>query len=81
MIPVNRILELRRRVSAFLLPTLPAGVAMASYLHGHGSLSGRSLGLIVVAAIAAGAYAAVRLLSGVPRELSPMGRLMRGYRA
>jgi hypothetical protein len=80
-----RILAARRRVAAFLLPTLPAAVAMASYAHGHGALSGAGLGMVVLLAIGAGAAAAVQLASrSVARratELAPLARVLRGYRA
>lgn len=84
MTHVARVLNLRRRVAAFLLPFLPAAVAGASYAHGHGALSGQGLGMIVLLAIAAGGVAALRLVERLGRpsaELSPLSRVLRGYRA
>lgn len=52
----------QRLTSAGLLLTLPAVTTAASYAHGHGSLSGAMLGLIVTLAIAAGAWGAGLLL-------------------
>jgi len=75
-----------RRAAAVLLPALPAAVAMASYLHGHGGLSGPGLGVIVLLAIVAGAVAALSLLQR-PRsaastgEFAPVARLFNGYGA
>ena len=87
MTHASRILNLRRRAAAFLLPTLPAAVAMAAYLHGHGGLSGEGLGVIVLGAIGAGAIAALRLVSrvrlpqSVGGEMAPVVRLFTGYRS
>lgn len=81
----TRIVQARRRIAAFLLPTLPATVAMAAYAHGHGSLSGAGLGMVVLLAIGAGTAAALQLLNRAVRrpatELAPLARVFRGYRA
>jgi len=50
------------RKAAFLLPALPATVATAAFAHGHGALGSGLLSVIVVAAIAAGAWAGSQLL-------------------
>jgi hypothetical protein len=85
MTHASRILHLRRRVAAFLLPALPAAVAVASYAHGHGGLSGAALGMVVLLAIGAGAAAALRLVSRVgparSGEPAPLARLTAGYRS
>jgi hypothetical protein len=81
--PVTR---LERRAAALLLPALPAVVAMASYSHGHGGLSGPGLGVIVLLAIFAGAAAALGLIR-TPRaplarsEVAPLARMFNGYGA
>ena len=78
----SRVSRIRRHTAAFLLPALPAVVAMASYAHGHGSLPGAGLGMIVLLAIVAGAAAAIRLVSPLSRsEPSALAHLFRGYRA
>ena len=72
-----------RRIAAFLLPTLPGAVALAAYAHGHGSLDGRSLGMVVLMAILAGAVSAIKLLSPPPAEAGEPAHAsiaFRGYR-
>lgn len=54
--------EALSRKAAFLLPALPATVATAAFAHGHGALGSGLLSAIVVAAIAAGAWAGSQLL-------------------
>lgn len=51
-----------KNAAAGLLLTLPAITTAASYAHGHGSLGGAALGIIVSACIAAGAWGAGLLL-------------------
>jgi predicted MFS family arabinose efflux permease len=54
--------EALSRKAAFLLPALPATVATAAFAHGHGALGSGLLSIIVVAAIAAGAWLGSQLL-------------------
>lgn len=57
------IANISRKIAASLLLILPALTAAASYAHGHGSLSGTALGLIVSLCIAVGAWGAGLLLT------------------
>lgn len=77
------VLMSRRHGAALLLPALPTVVAAASAAHGHGALPGSMLGAIVLAAIAGGVWAAVRLLGPARRAGEPAGvaALFAGYRA
>lgn len=53
------------RKAAFLLPALPATVATAAFAHGHGAMGAGALSVVIVAAIAAGAWAGSRLLKAL----------------
>jgi len=53
------------RKAAFLLPALPATVATAAFAHGHGAMGSGLLSVVIVAAIAAGAWAGSRLLNAL----------------
>jgi len=53
------------RKAAFLLPALPATVATAAFAHGHGAMGAGALSVVIVAAIAAGAWAGNRLLASL----------------
>ena len=53
------------RKAAFLLPALPATVATAAFAHGHGAMGSGLLSVVIVAAIAAGAWAGNRLLASL----------------
>jgi len=53
------------RKAAFLLPALPATVATAAFAHGHGSIGAGLLSLVIVAAIAIGAWLGNGLLKSL----------------
>lgn len=53
------------RKVAFLLPALPATVATAAFAHGHGAVGAGLLSVVVVAAIAVGAWLGNSLLKSL----------------
>ncbi|WP_293373349.1 hypothetical protein [Nevskia sp.] len=53
------------RKAAFLLPALPATVATAAFAHGHGAVGAGLLSLVIVAAIAIGAWLGNGLLKSL----------------
>ena len=59
----DNITNANRHIVATLLIALPVVTAVASYAHGHGSMSGSALGLVISLCIAAGAWGAYLLFS------------------